>query len=750
MLSFTTEEQAESLTVSVYDPLSGLVEKVILPIDADGDGAVSDTEVLNYLAETSGNAQRMQAIAQWQASGVALPQPPATRAGMVKAAGRPEPPSPEANDLPFDCRSNPHGRDASESEPTRSGVRAASYCSYDELMNRLEACWMNHWDVCRPVFIGESVQGRRIMGVRIGRVNDDDGAAELLIAGGIHGNERPGVEVALRFAEWLLDKLSGTDENSSRVRSLMDSTALFVIPSMNPDGMVAASTASANTTAWNNARENANGIDLNRSYPDGVINTGLGLYGEGAGLCLDESLTFAQSGMQWHASLVPETVAFMKWCCSRRLAATIMLHTGAATVCYPYGNNEKGRAVESVCPDDALLKYLAKGYVAHSTLTGMTTINSAAWYPVVGEAPDWMYRYLGVLPLTVEISTTKEPSATRLDTVFAQQRPALLWWMEAASHGVGGRVLDASGESIAWARVSSDDEAPVFTDSNGRFFRTIKGAEKSMTIRSAGFEERSVDLASNHRVELELQPLANAIRMAGRVSRGRFLPNYLENVSIAVQGSNDGAQECIVRLEAEAAQLATIGGTSEYWRWNADGSASVLFEHGVAMVQNIMMTLTQFDRPYSDHRLRLGCRTVSEVTQMVFPWVSATRRTFVVNMPAKAAFALPAFLEQPSITQGCFRWSGGRFSEAADGVLPLFGYWNSGENGLSWTESGWEPPEWRWKLAEGWNFISVPWRMPAKAFGPVMLHGSPALTFVTELVPGRAYWVYSSQETIIR
>ena len=101
--------------------------------------------------------------------------------------------------------------------------------------------------------------------------------------------------------------------------------------------------------------------------------------------------------------------------------------------------------------------------------------------------------------------------------------------------------------------------------------------------------------------------------------------------------------------------MATIGGTSEYWRWNDDGSASILFEQGVATVQSVLMTLTQFDRPYADHRLLLECRTVSDVTQQVFPWVSATRRTFDVEMPfpmGAIALTLAPFLAVTEVIPG--------------------------------------------------------------------------------------------------
>lgn len=85
--------------------------------------------------------------------------------------------------------------------------------------------------------IGRSVQGRPIEAVRLG-----DPAAErvALAVGVIHGDERAGLRI--------VDRIEGHPGELQGVQ-------LWVIPSVNPDGV------------RSDSRKNAHGVDLNRNFP---------------------------------------------------------------------------------------------------------------------------------------------------------------------------------------------------------------------------------------------------------------------------------------------------------------------------------------------------------------------------------------------------------------------------------------------------------------------------------------------------
>lgn len=84
--------------------------------------------------------------------------------------------------------------------------------------------------------IGESVEGRPIVAFASG---PRDAPLKVLVVGAIHGDETAGMRIARRLIR---------AAPNNRVR-------LVVVPTVNPDGVVAGT------------RGNAHGVDLNRNYP---------------------------------------------------------------------------------------------------------------------------------------------------------------------------------------------------------------------------------------------------------------------------------------------------------------------------------------------------------------------------------------------------------------------------------------------------------------------------------------------------
>src|SRR5262245_11660784 len=94
-------------------------------------------------------------------------------------------------------------------------------------------------DDTKPVseVIGRSVRGRQIVATHYG---DASSANVALVVGVIHGDESAGLPIARAVR---------------RIASTVESTQLWVIDTVNPDGVRA------------HARKNAHGVDLNRNFP---------------------------------------------------------------------------------------------------------------------------------------------------------------------------------------------------------------------------------------------------------------------------------------------------------------------------------------------------------------------------------------------------------------------------------------------------------------------------------------------------
>tara|TARA_R110002074_G_scaffold96925_2_gene210470 strand:- start:37 stop:819 length:783 start_codon:yes stop_codon:yes gene_type:complete len=86
--------------------------------------------------------------------------------------------------------------------------------------------------------IGESVEGRPIQVATFGT-----GSRRVYVIGGIHGDERPGLENVDRLRELL------------RVDGFLGDTTVRLLRDVNPDG------------SEHRTRTNANGVDLNRNFP---------------------------------------------------------------------------------------------------------------------------------------------------------------------------------------------------------------------------------------------------------------------------------------------------------------------------------------------------------------------------------------------------------------------------------------------------------------------------------------------------
>ena len=138
-------------------------------------------------------------------------------------------------------------------QPQNAEVMAlGSYHSYDALTDELNAYAESFPDICRLETLGQSVQQRELWAVLItDNPDDEEDEPEFKYVSTIHGNEPLGTEMCLYFIDMLLTNY-GMDQ---RITDLIDNTAIWIVPLMNPDGLELS------------RRANANGYDLNRNFP---------------------------------------------------------------------------------------------------------------------------------------------------------------------------------------------------------------------------------------------------------------------------------------------------------------------------------------------------------------------------------------------------------------------------------------------------------------------------------------------------
>lgn len=267
-----------------------------------------------------------------------------------------------------------------------------SYTNYESLtvfLDRLPAAFPH---LVAVQSIGQSVHHRELWVIRItDRVEEEEpGEPKVKYVANIHGNEPVGREVLLRFALHLL-KSYGKDEAITR---LINSTDIYILPSMNPDGFEMADEGSCTGVK---GRENANGIDLFADFP--LLFNSSHMEDIGAG---NEDSSFepeeAPLSSPSEAPRQPETNAVIRWIKENNFVLSANFHGSDLFVVYPFddsASHAKGRP--SGTPDEAVFKWLAQTYAQNhkemaaevhcpgskvSTENG--TINGNKWFPVEG------------------------------------------------------------------------------------------------------------------------------------------------------------------------------------------------------------------------------------------------------------------------------------------------------------------------------------------------------------------------------
>ena len=154
------------------------------------------------------------------------------------------------------------------------------YFTYDEMTKFLQSLAVNHSDIMHLESIGKTYEGRQIWLVKLSDDVQVEDANEpgVLFMGAHHGNEKPGFEVVIRFIEYMVEKyglddmdddgdglineddidgvdndndgLVDEDPSESRVTTIVDSTEIYCVPMVNPDGVEAYDENEPGTKLW--------------------------------------------------------------------------------------------------------------------------------------------------------------------------------------------------------------------------------------------------------------------------------------------------------------------------------------------------------------------------------------------------------------------------------------------------------------------------------------------------------------------
>jgi hypothetical protein len=228
-------------------------------------------------------------------------------------------------------------------------------------------------------------------------------------------------------------------------------------------------------------RANADGFDLNRSFP---------VYPS------DYEETIFDGEALGDGGRPPEVAHVMRWSAANSFVLSANLHTGALLMNYPY-DHEPGipSGFDAPTPDDLLFEEISLRYSENnlpmfnspSFADGIT--NGSEWFSITGGMQDWLYRYLGCFDVTIELSNIKRPSASTLPQFIADNRESMLVYAESVHAGVRGIVTDRGTSAPLFARVTVDGNGqPVFSDPDvGDYHRLLLPGEYRIRVGAPGY-----------------------------------------------------------------------------------------------------------------------------------------------------------------------------------------------------------------------------------------------------------------------
>ncbi len=345
------------------------------------------------------------------------------------------------------------------------------YPTYEAYVDMMYQFQTDYPDLCQVTSIGQSVEGRELLFARISdNVGQEEGEAQFMYTGTIHGDETTGFILFLRLIDYLLTNY-GTDP---RITNMVNNLDIWINPASNPDGTY----AGGNNTVYGATRENANYINLNRNYPDPQDGP-------------------HPDGEEWQ----PETIAFMNFAENHHFVSSANTHGGTEVCNYPWDTWAPLHA------DDQWWQYVCHEYAdtaqANSTGGYMSGYNDGitngyAWYEVDGGRQDYMMYFHQCREFTLELSDVKLLPSNQLPTLWNYNYRSLLNYMEQAMFGISGTVTDAvTGDPLkAEVYISGHDEDSSWVYSNitsGKYFRLIHAGTYDVTFTAPGYYPQTIE-----------------------------------------------------------------------------------------------------------------------------------------------------------------------------------------------------------------------------------------------------------------
>jgi len=366
-----------------------------------------------------------------------------------------------------------------------------TYEAYVALMYQFE---QDYPDLVKIVNIGQTVMGRDLLFAKISPdVHEKRPVPQFMYTATMHGDETAGFILSLRLIHYFITGY-GVDEE---ITDLMDSVEIWICPNENPDGTYTNNNATVNGAT----RGNANGVDLNRNYPNPVNNP-------------------------WQSQQV-ETTAMINFTDTMNFIMSANMHGGIELVNYPFDSwtssvnkHADHDWWEFVMHEyvDTVHQYSPSGYM---TGMGGGVTHGGDWYVVYGSRQDYFNYYKSCREFTLELSNQKLLNPALLPAHWEYNRRSLINYIRQATYGIHGLVYDNLTGAPLQAEIYipgyDKDNSQVFTSSAGNYSRPLLQGSYDLTYVADGYSPLTIYSVEVHNYQQKVLNIALGDHVSGEI-----------------------------------------------------------------------------------------------------------------------------------------------------------------------------------------------------------------------------------------
>lgn len=313
-------------------------------------------------------------------------------------------------------------------------------------------------DLCHLESIGTTFEKRPIWALRITR-GPLEGKPRILVMGVTHAREWISAEVPHALIRSLLEG----DGDEDRISRLVETTVVWVVPVLNPDGLHHSQTRFEMWRKNRSKREKCGiGVDINRNFSVG--------WGKGASAKVNSEL---------YKGTAPDTeeenIAIQALIERETIQVCLGFHSYGDVILYPYGHRKKKHP---------RLDVYVKHAQAMAELTGYSHEPASSMYIAGGANDDTFDEKYGCWSWTVELGQQFVPPEAEIAPICEKNVAAGLYLIEAthelAAMAISKRSSGTFGEELdeleaLWTAEDQDAGSEALATRMSRIARTCAG-----------------------------------------------------------------------------------------------------------------------------------------------------------------------------------------------------------------------------------------------------------------------------------